>query len=82
MRLFSETYLETSQVGDVVERHLLNVELEAALIGDLAEWAIGVALCVPDLELPAVPLSLVLLPLIQGHGIRFQNESVNPLGRQ
>ena len=68
--IMNSTYLETSQVGDVIERHLLDVELEAALVRDLTEWAIGVALCVSDLQLTAVPLSLVLLSLIEGHGMR------------
>ena len=70
LSLMNSTYLETGEVGDVVERHLLDVELEAALVGDLTEGAIGVALCVSDLELTAVPLCLVLLSLIEGHGMR------------
>ena len=68
--IMNSTYLETSQVGDVIERHLFDVELEAALVRDLTEWAIGVALCVSDLQLTTVPLCLVLLSLIEGHGMR------------
>ena len=62
-------YLETSEVRYVVERHLFDIESEAALVIDLSEWAITIALYLSDFNLSTVTLLLILLSLIQWHRV-------------
>ena len=62
--------LETSEIGDVVEGHLLDIELEATLIRDITEWAVAVSLDISDLYLTTVALRLILLALVERHGVR------------
>lgn len=62
--------VEPGQVGDVIEGHLLYVHDEAALARHAAERALAVALQLADLDLPAVALLLIEVPLMQGDRVR------------
>ena len=62
-KFINKTYFETVKVRNVEERHLLDVELELSLVGNLTEWAIRVSLDVSNLEFSTVTLSLILLSM-------------------
>ena len=62
--------LETSEIGDVVKWNLLNIELEAALVRDITEWALAISLDISNLYLTTVALRLILLTLVERHCVR------------
>ena len=66
----TRTYLEASEVWDVVEGNLLNVELEATLVRDATERAVACPLQVSNLDFATVALTFVHLPLVKRDGVR------------
>ena len=63
------TYVEARQFRDVVERHLLDFEVEPAFLVDLAEGTVGGALSVLDAQLTLVAHLLQVKALLQAHRV-------------
>jgi len=70
LSLQSFTYLEASEVRNVVERYLVNIDDEASLPRPLTEGLLTQTLCLVHLKLALVALLLESLSLRQAHRMR------------
>ena len=59
-------YFKARKVGDVIEGHLFYVEDESSLVRDFSEGAFAAALQLSDLDLSAIALRFILIPLVEG----------------
>ena len=69
IRKSSGTYIETSQVWDVIERNLLNAESEASFSSEITEWTVGSPLSVLNFQLALVALLFELKALLERHRV-------------